>query len=181
MSLFPETQGKVRAMGSHHSTQAGTHVWLTPPSIIDALGAFDLDPCAAPEPRPWPTAKTHWGHADNSLQRPWEGRVWLNPPYGPKASIGPWLRRMAEHNHGTALIFARTETVIFFETVWEKAAALLFFRGRLFFHRQDGSLPRHDTGGGNAGAPSVLVAFGAHDAARLEASGLDGKFIRLDV
>lgn len=178
-TLFPETDGKVRAMGSHHSTNAGSHVWLTPPFILEALGGFDLDPCAAPEPRPWPTAKEHWTHSDNSLQRPWHGRVWLNPPYGPKASIAPWLRRMADHGKGTALIFARTETVIFFETVWDRATALLFFRGRLFFHRKDGSLPRHDTGGGNAGAPSVLVAYGDDDAARLERSGLNGRFVAL--
>lgn len=179
MSLFAETEGKVRAMGSHHSAQAGSHVWLTPPFILKALGEFDLDPCAGPEPRPWPTAKTHWGHADNSLNRPWSGRVWLNPPYGPKASIAPWLRRMAEHNQGTALIFARTETAIFFETVWSRAVAILFLRGRLCFYRKDGTLPRADTGGGNAGAPSVLVAYGIADASKLSASGLDGQFIQL--
>lgn len=178
-SLFPETDGKLRAMGSHHSSSAMTHVWLTPPYVLEALGAFDLDPCSAPEPRPWPTAKMHWGHEDNSLNRAWHGRVWLNPPYGPKTSIAPWLRRMADHGRGTALIFARTETAIFFETVWEKASALFFFQGRLCFYCKDGTLPRADTGGGNAGAPSVLVAYGADDAYRLERSGLRGQFITL--
>lgn len=179
-ALFPEVEQKVRAMGSHHSSNAGSHVWLTPPFVLKALGAFDLDPCAGPEPRPWATAATHWGRADNSLQRPWFGRVWCNPPYGPKASIAPWMRRMAEHDQGTALIFARTETAIFFETVWEKARAVFFFRGRLCFYRQDGTLPRSDTGGGNAGAPSVLVAYGERDAEALRTSGLDGKFIKLE-
>ena len=36
-------------MGSHHSAAAGTHVWLTPPHVVDALGPFDLDPCASTE------------------------------------------------------------------------------------------------------------------------------------
>lgn len=179
MSLFPETDGKLRAMGSHESAQAGTHVWLTPPYVLKALGAFDLDPCAAPEPRPWPTAAIHWTHADNSLNRAWFGRVWCNPPYGSKASIGPWLRRMAEHDRGTALVFARTDTDIFFEAVWDKATAVFFFRGRLSFHRKDGTLPRADTGGGNAGAPSVLVAYGDADAEQLERCSLAGQFIRL--
>src|SRR4051812_36875613 len=108
--LFPDLIKPLRAMGAHQSSDAETHTWLTPPHIIEALGPFDLDPCAAPDPRPWPTAKTHWGRHDNSLNRPWFGRVWMNPPYGPKTQIGSWMRRLADHGHGTALIFARTET-----------------------------------------------------------------------
>jgi hypothetical protein len=77
------------------------------------------------------------------------------------------------------LIFARTETVIFFETVWERAHAVFFFRGRLAFHRKDGTLPRSNEGGGNSGAPSVLVAYGEDDARKLEHSGLSGQFVRL--
>ena len=46
--------------------------------------------------------------------------------------IGPWLRRMAQHNDGIALTFARTETALFHETVWERANAVFFFAGRLF-------------------------------------------------
>jgi hypothetical protein len=177
--LFPDVIAKVGGIGSHQSSGANTHTWLTPPYIIEALGPFDLDPCAAPMPRPWNTATTHWLHGDNSLNRKWFGRVWLNPPYGPKAQIAPWMRRMADHGRGTALIFARTETEIFFETVWDRAAAVMFFKGRLCFYRPDGTLPRADTGGGNAGAPSVLVAYGDHDARRLQDSGLAGRFLHL--
>jgi len=31
----------------NEATVAGTEVWLTPPYILEALGAFDLDPCAS--------------------------------------------------------------------------------------------------------------------------------------
>lgn len=37
-----------RAMGSHQSARAKTTTWLTPPELIQALGPFDLDPCASP-------------------------------------------------------------------------------------------------------------------------------------
>jgi hypothetical protein len=33
--------------------------WLTPPTIIQSLGEFDLDPCS-PINRPWNTAKNHY-------------------------------------------------------------------------------------------------------------------------
>lgn len=163
-----------KGMGGHHSASADSEVWLTPPGIIKALGEFDLDPCAAPEPRPWDTARRHYGRAENGLAHPWEGRVWLNPPYGGPSIVGPWLRRMAAHRCGTALIFARTETEAFHETVWNVATGCFFFAGRLHFHYPDGR--RADN---NAGAPSVLVAYGEADAAALRNSGLSGRYVDL--
>lgn len=177
--LFPETKKQRTGIGGHQSASAETHTWLTPPFILEALGSFDLDPCAAPLPRPWPTATTMWTREDNSLQREWHGRVFLNPPYGARSQIGPWMRRMADHGHGTALIFARTETATFFESVWNRATAIFFFKGRLHFMRHDGTLPRSDIGGGNAGAPSVLIAYGDDDADRLFRSKLNGFFMDL--
>jgi hypothetical protein len=99
-------------------------------------------------------------------------RIWLNPPYGDEA--GAWLQRMTCHRRGTALIFARTETDTFFSGVWEQADALLFLRGRLFFHHPNGRRARH-----NAGAPSVLCAYGPEDAEILYESGIDGAFVAL--
>lgn len=116
------------SMGGHHSHRMGTDEWLTPPEILEALGPFDLDPCA-PSTRPWPMAAQHYSKEDDGLLRPWEGRVWLNPPYGLEAER--WLRRLAIHGNGIALIFARTETEAFFSQVWERADAILFLRGRL--------------------------------------------------
>lgn len=160
------------AMGSHQSARMATDVWLTPPSILAPLGAFDLDPCAAPPPRPWPTAARHIALPEDGLAAPWSGRVWLNPPYSREAVR--WLRRLVEHGTGTALTFARTETAWFDETVWRAADAVLFLRGRVHFHRADGSRSTD-----NAGAPSVLVAYGRDDAARLAGSGLAGMYLRI--
>lgn len=163
-------------MGAHQSPRMETDVWLTPPEILAALGgwhSFDLDPCA-PEDRPWPMAKRHYTIHDNGLRLPWRGRVWLNPPYGSPSVVGPWLRRMADHGEGTALIFARTETALFFETVWRRATACLFVEGRLFFHHPDGRRASN-----NSGAPSVLVAYGARDSGLLRLSGLRGHYVAL--
>lgn len=166
-----------KGMGGHHSPRMDKDEWLTPPEIIDALGgprAFDLDPCA-PIKRPWPTAKAHYTIRGNGLAKPWHGRVWCNPPYGGPRIIGPWMRRMADHAVGTCLIFARTETDLFFETVWAQATAILFVRGRLYFHHVDGR-----RAAANSGAPSALVAYGAHDANVLQRSGIGGQFVRLN-
>ncbi len=84
------------------------------------------------------------------------------------------MRRMAEYNHGTALIFARTETDVFWECVWTKATAILFLKGRLFFHYPNGKAAEN-----NSGAPSCLIAYGEEDAERLRQCDLPGKFVRL--
>lgn len=157
---------------THESAAADTDVWLTPPYILESLGDFDLDPCA-PLHRPWPTARTHYTKADGGLSQLWQGRVWLNPPYG--SETAHWLKRLADHGNGVALIFARTETQAFFAHVWDAADALLFLRGRVKFHYPDGR--RCPT---NAGAPSVLVAYGAANVEALRLCGIDGRFVLLD-
>jgi hypothetical protein len=125
--------------------------WLTPPWILRPLGIFDLDPCA-PVERPWDTALQHFTLRENGLARRWSGRIWLNPPYG--SETGKWLRRLAEHGNGIALIFARTETGDWFDHVWGKAAEILFIKGRLHFYHISG-IPAS----GNSGAPSALIAY----------------------
>jgi hypothetical protein len=161
---------KRRAIGGHHSARMITDTWLTPRWILDPLGRFDLDPCAAPDPRLWPTAARHITRPDNGLTQPWAGRVWLNPPYSREAVR--WLARLADHGHGTGLIFARTETTWFQRQVWQRATGLLFLAGRVRFLLADGS-EYHD----NAGAPSVLVAYGRTDADVLAGSGLPGVYV----
>ena len=158
-------------IGSHTLPNSGaTDSWITPREIIDALGPFDLDPCAC-EPQPWPCATRQFTFSDNGLLKDWTGsRVWLNPPYG--AATGKWLSRLAEHGCGTSLIFARTETEMFVQQVWKRATGLLFLYGRLFFHYPDGR-----RAAGNSGGPSVLVAYGASDAERLRTGGIPGAYM----
>lgn len=149
--------------------------WLTPPDILEALGPFDLDPCA-PHPlvRPWDTAKNHYCKLHDGLNQQWFGRVWCNPPYGRKGF--KWLNKLAEHGRGVALIFARTETIGFHEEVWNKATAVFFFKGRLRFHYISGEAK--DV----ANAPSCLVAYGAEEIPVLEKfqDSYPGKLIKLD-
>jgi hypothetical protein len=126
--------------------------WLTPPDILKRLGKFDLDPCC-PENMPWRTATTMFiKNQNDGLKSKWHGRVWLNPPYG--SETGKWMARMAEHGDGIALIFARTETKMFFDHVWPKASGLLFLAGRPHFHHVSGK-----RAAGNSGGPIVLVAY----------------------
>jgi len=145
----------------------GNEQWLTPPEIITALGEFDLDP-SSPVNRPWATAWHHYTKEDNGLIQKWFGRVWLNPPYGPEAK--KWIARMAQHRNGIALVFARTDTNMFHEHIFPIADAIMFLDKRLTFYSVEGV-----RGKSNAGAPSVLVAYGANNVKALIKAKQTGK------
>lgn len=117
-------------------------------------------------------AARHYTVEDDGLRQPWEGRVWCNPPYGRAAAA--WLKRMAEHDNGVALLFARTETEMFFNHVWAEAHSVLFLRGRIDFYLPDG------TKRGNAGGPSVLIAYGQQNGIKLVQSRIPGVFLHLN-
>lgn len=161
-----------------HSGRAVTHDWITPREIIEALGgaeSFDLDPCQSPT-QPWPCARRGIVQPQDGLAADWGvgTRVYVNPPYSIHAAA--WLSKLARHaaagGSGTALIFARTETAMFFDAVWGVADAILFLEGRLHFHYPDGRRAE-----ANAGGPSCLIAYGERDAQFLACSGLPGALV----
>lgn len=145
--------------------------WLTPREIVQALGPFDLDPCS-PIVRPWETAKRHFTIKDDGLSQEWQGRVWLNPPYG--QFTDEWLEKLTLHGNGIALIFARTETETWFNWVWPKASGILFLKGRLYFHHVSGLRAK-----ANSGAPSALIAYGRENAEAIIGSKIAGHFVPL--
>lgn len=76
--------------------------YYTPREVFDALRlTFDLDVCAPPGGVPWLPAARYFTKADDGLSQPWEGRVWMNPPYSQATA---WVRRFIEHRHGVALV-----------------------------------------------------------------------------
>lgn len=85
----------------HEQSERTSDDYLTPRWVFDTLGLlFDLD-VAAP---PWEThvpAARKFTKADDGLTQPWEGRVWMNPPYSQPAR---WVDRFMEHGNGIALL-----------------------------------------------------------------------------
>ena len=136
----------------YNNNSVSTWSWLYKPSGVDTVPVLYTDP----------------------LNQQWFGRVWMNPPYGPKPVVTAFMNRMAEHNHGTALLFARTETELFFNTIWDKATSIMFLKGRPHFCHEDGLAADH-----NSGAPVCLIAYGEDDSKILESANLVGKFIKL--
>lgn len=124
-----------------HETPVGATVeWYTPPDLFDALGLwFDLDPAASPNPLARVPASEFYHRLHDGLAQTWEGRVWLNPPYGPL--LPAFVDRMCRHANGIMLTASRTET-----RWWQQAAqsadAVCLLRERLHFIRDDGHQAR---------------------------------------
>lgn len=145
--------------------------WYTPLPIWQSLGIFDLDPCS--NKKTLCHAALNWyTKEDDGLKQEWFGRVWLNPPYG-RDMFKTWLKKMAEHGNGIALIPSRTGTAGFHNQVFNRGHSVFFFEGRISFILPNGKPMRgndHD---------SVLVAYSEFDTQAILNSGLKGKVLKI--
>lgn len=150
---------------THESTRNESFEWYTPPIIFESIGLeFDLDPCSPGAGKSFVPTKKHYTITDDGLTSPWEGTAFVNPPYG--SETAKWMRRLADHGDGIALVFARTD-VKWFQDVAASADLICFVSGRIRFFK--GNI---EDQGGTPGAGSMLIAWGEKSAAALRQSGL---------
>jgi hypothetical protein len=169
--------------GHEKPNEGETNDWITPKWIIKAFDSFvdgryfDLDPCVSMS-QPWPTAKAGFNASQDGLLQDWSGKVYCNPPYGPHTGV--WMRKMAKHNNGIALVFARVETAAWQDDIFPSASGFIFPRRRIQFARPDGTTPKS-----SSGAPSAFISWGANcraalielcDNGRIEGAFLDMAF-----
>lgn len=110
--------------------------WYTPKFIFDALGCrFDLD-VAAPNDGPLHVPAARW-LSTCGLENDWTGFVWMNPPFGGRNSLAPWLDKFFDHGDGIALTPDRTSAP-WFRGAWARAD-LVMFTPKIRFLRPDGS------------------------------------------
>ena len=131
--------------GAHVGNNSGDNEWYTPTVYIDAaiqvMGGIDLDPATSRTANDNVGAATFYTVEDNGLEKPWQGRLWMNPPYA-QPLIQQFCTRMAvqyEAGNVTAacvLVNNATETV-WFQTVAAKCAGVCFPRGRIKFWHPD--------------------------------------------
>jgi hypothetical protein len=133
--------------------------WFTPKYIVDALGErFDLD-VAAPSKHNIPARV--W-YSTDGLTNPWFGFVWMNPPFGGRNGLEPWLARFFAHGNGIALTPDRTSAPWFRRAA--AAADAVLFMPKVKFERPDGSIgasPSNGTALFAAGARAKLALMRA--------------------
>lgn len=110
--------------------------YYTPKWVFDAMGiTFDLDVCAPPGGIPWIPADRYFTKADDGLAQPWEGRVWMNPPFSDPSR---WIAKFIEHRHGVALVPMAASR--WFRRLWDCDAPMTLYgeQDRAVFARNDG-------------------------------------------
>jgi phage N-6-adenine-methyltransferase len=154
---------------AHTSSESGA--WETPPDLVTDLAPvfpWDLD-AAASRPN---VCKHYYSPEEDGLAQPWEGLIWLNPPYGKKRHIDWWMQKahLEGQKDGTTVVClppARTSTRWWHDNV-PFASLVVFFNRRVHFilpeHYEtdptDGALVRVPEKRGPAGFPSAFVVFG---------------------
>ena len=126
---------------AHVAYNSGETEWYTPPEIIRlakaVMGDIDLDPASSAEANMVVRAKRFYNFEDNGLEKPWAGRVWLNPPYA-EGLVGTFTQKLTGHvlagevSEAIALVNNATETGWFQECL-SVARGVCFPKGRVRF------------------------------------------------
>ena len=121
--LFPVAEGKT------------SDECYTPRELFDLLDIeFDLDPASCPPELSAVPARRIYTVEDDGLSQPWEGRVWLNPPYSKPT---PWVHRFLQHGHGIALLPV-SRNAKWMRRLWSDADGVALWSDALF-NRADGT------------------------------------------
>lgn len=164
-------------MAEHENCIGESDDWYTPPEIFDAIGmTFDLDPCS-PGTGHWVPARKIFTAADDGLKQPWEGTVFMNPPFGGRHGHVPWLTKFFDHGNGVAVVRSYTSSDWWHDHM-DRAQALLWPRGKTKFIPSPelrAKLASRSKDGKFRNAPGhgiVLIGMGSVAIAALAQSGL---------
>lgn len=119
--------------------------WYTPQYIFDALEThFDLD-VAHPNTTNPIIPCNEFIHED-SLNKQWKGFVWMNPPFGKRNGLQPWLEKFFDHGNGIALTPDRTSAP-WYHYCLQHCDSLLIIKGKVKFIKYDGTLGKSPSTG----------------------------------
>lgn len=137
--------------------------WYTPRWLLESLGEFDLDPACGPRCL---TSTARVKYPCNGLDLPWQGRVWLNPPF---SNVTAWSKRMIQHNNGIMLVFGRTDAK-WMHNALKASGGFFMFLGRVQFYCPSRPSSRCPLG-------CVLLPFGEGNKEAILKAGFKGMWL----
>lgn len=133
----------------------------TPAWVYEALGPFDLDPCAGESTRIG-VENYRLEDGNDGLKLPWFGFVWCNPPFSQKEI---WAEKMIQHGNGILILPERGSAP------W--CGPLKEHTG---FHFVMGKKINFEGGSSSNNLGSILFPFGPEAIERIKNSNLPGDF-----
>lgn len=132
---------------AHVSNNSGNNHWYTPKKYTDSarkvMGGIDLDPASSEIANKTVKAGSIFTEEDNGLEKKWNGRVWMNPPYSQ-----PLIKHFSEKlcaeyevdnvKEAIVLVNNATETT-WFQSMAEYSSAICFPDKRIKFIDIDGN------------------------------------------
>lgn len=140
----------------HWETIGKSDEWYTPKYIFDALSVVFDEDVAAPKDRTHCHVPSCSFHDEDSLDKKWSRFIWMNPPFGGRNGVMPWLEKFFAHGNGICLVADRTSAK-WWHYALNRADAVLFINGRVKFIRPDGTVGDRPANG--------VTLFGIGDAA----------------
>jgi ParB family chromosome partitioning protein len=129
----------------HVSNNSGKYEWYTPHKFIEAarnvMGSIDLDPASSETANKIVRATKYYTKEDNGLIQPWEGNIWLNPPYNNSLVVDfteKLLNELTNINEACVLVNNATETR-WFQKILNASDAVCFVKGRIKFLDENGN------------------------------------------
>ena len=132
---------------AHVANNSGNNEWYTPPRFIElareAMGGIDTDPATSEIANRVVQADTIYTADDDGRDKPWNGRVWMNPPYA-QPLIADFSEAVAskyesgEIEQACILVNNATETA-WFQRMLQAASAVCFPRSRIRFVDPEGN------------------------------------------
>lgn len=119
--------------------------WYTPPLYIEAarrvMGGIDLDPASCALANTVVQADEIFTVNEDGLQKPWKGRVWLNPPYGNLKDkfVDHLLLDYSDGRVEQAVLCLNAHAVdtVWFQPLWRHPVCLTHHRVRFFGGQQN--------------------------------------------
>lgn len=150
-------------MALHEQSVGATDEWYTPPYVFDAMGDTFMVDVASPGETITPWIPALRFITEGSLDAKWPGFAWMNPPFGARNGLVPWLEKFVCHGNGVCLVPDRTSAP-WWQIYARQMDLVLFVAGKIKFIGADGKPGRSPAQGtclmslGDAGANALRAA-----------------------
>ena len=144
VALVPPANDNTPA--AYRTSFTGNNEWYTPEKYVElarsVLGSIDTDPASNDFAQKTVRAGTYYTQKSNGLDKPWHGKVWMNPPYSQPEIVYFIDKIVEEYQSGRtkeAIVLTHNSTdTAWFNTLSKNCSAICFTTGRVRFVSPEG-------------------------------------------